>query len=85
MAKIELTDLICALVAGGQGVSILPRVSVAETAASDQVCVLPLVGPPISFHWCLVSSVRDEVGLPAQLQKLSRAATAALGNLLLGH
>lgn len=75
--KIESTELICRMVAEGGGASILPLLTVAMSASSEQVVVAELDVEPIVFDWHLLHSETAR-GLPDIIEEDARGWLAAV-------
>lgn len=69
--KIESTELICRLVAGGAGASILPGLCVSLSDHLDSLAVAELEGDPVRFDWHLLHAAE----IPDAL--INRVASAA--------
>ncbi|MGF1529424.1 MAG: LysR family transcriptional regulator [Candidatus Competibacterales bacterium] len=73
LVMVESTEVILALVARGQGLSILPRRSIPSQLPGGLRC-LDLAGPPIALEWRLHRRIED----PQPLARRIDAFTAAL-------
>lgn len=75
VSRVESTELICQLVARGDGVSILPSLCVTMSAWAERLRAIELDVTPITFEW-RARYTSDEGGEPSRAGRLVEAMAA---------
>ncbi|MBB3139699.1 LysR family transcriptional regulator [Halomonas organivorans] len=78
VSRIESIELICCLVASGEGISILPSFCVSRSAWAPGLRSIELDGPPIVFEW-IAGFTRGEEATPSLAARLVEAIMSDLG------